>query len=97
VKTEYSDDELPLDPNFATVLLDWKARAPTSALMFPSHVTGRNLHASPIRQDYIRPAEMLPGGASAAQGQQAGVAGDLSPGTIGADGLMAVEGERELW
>jgi integrase len=49
VKTEYSEDELPLDPDFATVLLDWKARAPTSALMFPSHVTGRNFHASPIR------------------------------------------------
>jgi hypothetical protein len=24
VKTEYSEDELPLDPEFATVLLDWK-------------------------------------------------------------------------
>ncbi|UWZ85823.1 hypothetical protein [Occallatibacter riparius] len=24
VKSEYSDDELPLDPSFATVLLDWK-------------------------------------------------------------------------
>jgi integrase len=56
VKTEYSEDELPLDPDFATVLLDWKTRAPASALMFPSHVTGRNFHASPIQQDYIRPA-----------------------------------------
>lgn len=24
VKTEYSEDELPLDPDFASVLLDWK-------------------------------------------------------------------------
>ncbi len=32
-----------------------------------------------------------------AQGQQAGVAGDLSPGKIGVDGQMAVEGEGELW
>jgi hypothetical protein len=24
VKTEYSDDELPLDPDFATALLQWK-------------------------------------------------------------------------
>jgi len=56
VKTEYSEDELPLDPDFATVLLDWKTRTPASALMFPSHVTGRNFHASPIQQDYIRPA-----------------------------------------
>ena len=56
VKTEYSEDELPLDPDFATVLLQWKARAPASALMFPSHITGRYFHASPIQQDYIRPA-----------------------------------------
>jgi len=32
-----------------------------------------------------------------AQGQQAGVAGDLAPGKIGANGLMTVEGEAELW
>ena len=32
-----------------------------------------------------------------AQGQQAGVAGDLAAGKIGVDGLMAVEGEGELW
>jgi hypothetical protein len=32
-----------------------------------------------------------------AQGQKTGVAGDLAPGKIGADGLMAVEGEGELW
>jgi integrase len=56
VKTEYSEDELPLDPDFATVLRQWKARAPASALMFPSHITGRYFHASPIQQDYIRPA-----------------------------------------
>ena len=56
VKTEYSEDELPLDPDFATVLLAWKSRAPKSELVFPSHVTGRNFHASPIQQDYIRPA-----------------------------------------
>jgi hypothetical protein len=32
-----------------------------------------------------------------AQGQQAGVAGDLPAGKIGVDGLMTVEGEGELW
>ena len=37
VKTEYSEDELPLDPDFATVLLAWKSRAPKSELVFPSH------------------------------------------------------------
>jgi len=32
-----------------------------------------------------------------AQGQQTGVAGYLAAGKIGADGLMTVEGEGELW
>lgn len=56
VKTEYSEDELPLDPEFAVILLEWKRRALSSELVFPSHITGRNFHASPIQQDYIRPA-----------------------------------------
>jgi integrase len=56
VKTEYSEDELPLDPDFAGILLDWKIRAPQSELVFPSHITGRPFHASPIQQDYTRPA-----------------------------------------
>ncbi|HEY7352952.1 MAG TPA: hypothetical protein VH596_09330 [Terriglobales bacterium] len=57
VKIEYSDDELPLDPDFASVLFDWRAQAPKSELVFPSYVTGRHFHASPIQQDYIRPAD----------------------------------------
>jgi integrase len=58
VKTEYSEDDLPLDPDLATVLLNWKERCPKSeeGWMFPSHVTGWCYHASPIQQDYIRPA-----------------------------------------
>jgi integrase len=52
VKTEYSEDELPLDPEFATVLLDWRLQSETEAaaedstpamgleLVFRSHVTG---------------------------------------------------------
>src|SRR5262249_1492184 len=56
VKTEYSEDELPVDPQVALVLLDWKTRAPLSQLMFASPVTERSFHASPIQQDYIRPA-----------------------------------------
>jgi integrase len=58
VKTEYSEDDLPLDPDLATVLLRWKERCPKSEedWMFPSPVTGRCYHASPIQQDYIRPA-----------------------------------------
>jgi len=58
VKTECSEDDLPLDPDLATVLLSWKERCPKSdeGRMFPSPITGRCYHASPIQQDYIRPA-----------------------------------------
>jgi integrase len=68
VKTEYSEDELPLDPDFASVLLDWKMQCQKKAeteeptqlsgldLLFPSPVTGRHYHTAPIQQDYIRPA-----------------------------------------
>jgi hypothetical protein len=33
----------------------------------------------------------------APQKQKTGIAGDLAPGKIGADGLMTVEGEVQLW
>ena len=56
VKTEYSEDELPLDPDFATVLLDLKRGSEGSQLVFTSPVTGRHFHASPAQQDYLRPA-----------------------------------------
>lgn len=57
VKTEYSEDDLPLDPDLATVLLNWKRQCPESEKwVFPSPITGRCYHASPIQQDYIRPA-----------------------------------------
>jgi len=58
VKTECSEDELPLDPDFAAVLLNWKAqcRQTPGDWVFPSPVTDRCFHASPIQQDYIRPA-----------------------------------------
>jgi integrase len=71
VKTEYSEDELPLDPDFAAVLLNWKLRceeearqAPTDVsappvglgLVFTSPVTGRHYHTAPVQQDYIRRA-----------------------------------------
>ena len=68
VKTEYSEDELPLDPEFALVLLEWKRRSEQDAerddstpsvgfeLVFRSHVTARHYHTAPIQQDYIRPA-----------------------------------------
>ena len=56
VKTEYSEDELPLDPDFATILLEIKRKSNGSGLLFPSPATGRSYHASPIQHDYIRRA-----------------------------------------
>jgi integrase len=56
VKTDYSEDELPLDPDFGTMLLEWKRRSKGSELLFTSPVTGRHFHASPAQQDYLRPA-----------------------------------------
>jgi integrase len=58
VKTEYSEDDLPLDPDVATVLFNWKNQCPESDehWVFPSPITGRCYHASPIQQDHIRPA-----------------------------------------
>ena len=56
VKTEYSEDELPLDPEVATIILELKRRSKGSALVFPSPATGRSYHASPIQQDWIRRA-----------------------------------------
>ena len=62
VKTEYSEDELPLDLDFASVLLDWKrqiseeTRLTGSELVFTSHVSGRPHHTALAQQDYIRPA-----------------------------------------
>lgn len=52
VKTEYSEDELPLDPEIATLLFDWKQarNAEDVGLVFASHVTGRCYHASPLQQ-----------------------------------------------
>ena len=68
VKTDYSEDELPLDPGFAEVLLTWKRRLGAEReaqngistplegldLVFPSTSTGRHFHAAPAQQDYIR-------------------------------------------
>lgn len=71
VKTEYSEDELPLDPDFAGILLDWKRECeahgrkaldegttplPGLDLVFTSPATGRHFHTAPIQQDYIRSA-----------------------------------------
>ncbi len=58
VKTECSEDELPLDPEFAALLQSWKAHCRKTAgdWVFPSHVTDQCFHSGPIQQDYIAPA-----------------------------------------
>ena len=58
VKTECSQDELPLDPDFANLLLEWRTQCPKTpeGWVFPSHISGQPYHASPIQQDYLRPA-----------------------------------------
>jgi len=52
------EDKLPLDPGFATVLLDWKraSEGADSGLVLPSYITGQCYHASPLQQDWIRRA-----------------------------------------
>lgn len=56
LKTECSEDELPLDPSFAAELEDWRKRSNGEGLIFPSPVTGHPYHASPIQQSHLRPA-----------------------------------------
>jgi len=58
VKTEYSEDDLPLDSDFADVMLKWKAQCVETAedWVFPNPDTLQPFHASPIQQDYIRAA-----------------------------------------
>jgi integrase len=58
VKTEYSEDDLPLDPDFATELLNWKRQCPPSkdGWMFPSPVTARPYEPGTIQYNYIREA-----------------------------------------
>lgn len=57
-KTEYSEDELPLDEAFVSILQEWRGMCPASeeAWMFPNPLTRSPYHASPIQQDYIRKA-----------------------------------------
>jgi len=57
VKTEYSEDVLPLDPYLKEVLLKWLVDTPPSAegWVFPNPATGRPYHASGIQKHYLRP------------------------------------------
>lgn len=58
VKTEYSEDDLPLDPDFATQLLDWKRHSPQGFddWVFANPSTGQPYYASEIQKDYLKPA-----------------------------------------
>jgi integrase len=55
VKTEASNDYIPLDPEFAQILRGWKGDR-ASGLVFPSHITGRCYHASVIQRQILKPA-----------------------------------------
>ena len=55
VKTEASNDDIPLDPAFAQILLDWKGDR-LEGLVFPSHVTGGCYYAGMIQQQVLKPA-----------------------------------------
>ena len=63
VKTEASQDEVPLDPGFAAVLEDWKGNR-TAGLVFPSHITGGCYYAGIIQRQILKP-----------KGEQIGVVG----------------------
>jgi integrase len=58
VKTEYSEDDLPLDLDFATQLFHWKRQCPTSPddWVFANPLTSFPYYASEIQKDYLKPA-----------------------------------------
>ncbi|MHB1938502.1 MAG: tyrosine-type recombinase/integrase [Acidobacteriaceae bacterium] len=58
VKTEYSEDEMPLDPAFAKILLKWKGLCPASeqGWVFPNPNTGGVWHSSVLQGDILVPA-----------------------------------------
>lgn len=57
-KTEYSEDELPLDSTFAAELLEWKKRCAPSAegWLFPSPRTGQPYEHGSLQQKVLRKA-----------------------------------------
>jgi integrase len=56
IRTEGSDEQLPMDPVLVETLLEWRSKTPSTGLVFPSHITGRCYYAGPIQQDYFKPA-----------------------------------------
>lgn len=58
LKSEYSQDELPLDPDVATILLEWKRLCPESSgnWVFPSPRTNRPYDSGSLRTKVLKPA-----------------------------------------
>jgi integrase len=58
VKTENSEDMLPLDSAFAEVMQEWQEKCPSSEgnWVFPKPNIGNPYYASRFGQDYIRAA-----------------------------------------
>jgi integrase len=58
VKTEYSEDDLPLSPAFAERLLRWQKECPMSgeSWMFPNPFSLNPFWASEVQKDYLIPA-----------------------------------------
>lgn len=63
VKTEYSNDDLPLDPDFATVMLNWKAKCAETpeGWVFPNPDTGKPYWQESVCTDHIKPAGVKAG------------------------------------
>ncbi len=63
VKTEYSNDDLPLDPDFASVMLSWRACcvATPEGWVFPNPNTRRPYWQESVAERRIKPAGKLAG------------------------------------
>jgi integrase len=57
LKTEYSQDEVPLEQGFILAFEKWRKLCPESPeqWVFPSPMTGRPYHSDSIRADYLVP------------------------------------------
>lgn len=58
VKTEYSNDDLPLDPELAAILLNWKRQCPATSegWVFPNPDTQKPYWQESVCEKYIKPA-----------------------------------------
>jgi integrase len=63
VKTEYSQDDLPLDADFAAVMLDWKLRCPSTfeGWVFANANTQKPYWQDAVADRHIRPAAVKAG------------------------------------